>query len=127
MCGLSALRLGWLSTCWRGGVVVGELPGTVVLVVVVDNAGIDTEGPVTVVVVDRATAAGACSEIKTEQIARTTAANPNAGLTTRTRPRDAGREHPHRDHQEFISAPECDPTCSEHCNGRGRYAASLSD
>jgi hypothetical protein len=107
--------------------VVGGLPGAVVVVVVVDTVGIDTEGVVTVVVVDRARAAGACSEVKTEQIARTTAANPNIGPTIRTRRRDAGRERPHRDHQEFMSAPECDRTCSEHCNGLGRDAASISD
>jgi hypothetical protein len=41
MCGLNALRLGWLSTCWR--------PAVVVLVVVVDST--DSDGEVVDVVV----------------------------------------------------------------------------
>jgi hypothetical protein len=89
------------------GVVVVDPPGTVV---VVDAAGIETDGAVTVVVVDPARAAGACSDVRTEQIATTAAAGPSIRPTTRTRERDAGRERPHRDRREFMSAPECDRT-----------------
>jgi hypothetical protein len=102
MCGLNALRLGWLITCWGTlVVVVGEPtpvvvvePPTVVVVVVV------------VVVVDCANAAEPVTTVNPKQSATAAVTAP----ATRDR---AARERPERNHRAFMPATECECMCRE--------------
>ncbi len=121
MCGLSALRLGWLSTCWRAGavVVVVDPPATVVVVVVDEPARSSWSWS--------ASCADA-TEVGSENRTEHTATAATAAATTR--PRHAatghGRDALHRDRQEFMSAPECDGTCSRTVTERDRITSETS-
>ena len=93
------MRLGWLRTCWRDGVVVVVAPGAVVVLVVV---------PTTVVVVGWPDAAEPGSPVRTPQIVT---AAPAAAATARdraARERTTARDRPDRNHQLFMPVPECD-------------------
>jgi hypothetical protein len=96
MCGLKALRLGWLITCWGTLVVVVGEPRPVVVVV-----------PATVVVVvDCANAAEPVTRVNPKQSA-------TAAVTAPAKRERAARERPDRNHQTFMPSPECDCMCRE--------------
>jgi hypothetical protein len=101
MCGLSALRFGWLTTC-RGTVVVVSDPGAVVVVVVVVVDPV--AGVVVVVVLDCANEADAGIVVRTVHTVIAAATRPNPDRITRTRA--AARELPNCDRLKFIPAPE---------------------
>src|SRR6185437_2692911 len=98
MCGLNALRLGWLSTCWRVGVGVG------VVVVVVWT---DIEGAVAVVVVAAPDGVMATEPSNAARVEPASAAAANNPSVDRLRIRTARRERPDRNDVKFMPAPRC--------------------